>query len=112
MTAGVDAASASAQAALARFDGVVLSALRDTDSALTSYARDLQRDRDLAVAQALAVEGEREAERLYHGGKFDFISFLDAQWTLDSANHALASSHAQLATDQVDIFLALGGGWK
>jgi outer membrane protein TolC len=105
-------ASAAEKLALARFDGVVLAALRDTESALTSYSRDLQRDSDLTTAQARAREAEQQARRLYVGGKMDFLALLDAQRTLASADDAVASSHARLATDQVAIFLALGGGWE
>ena len=110
--ARIDAASAAARGALAQFDGVVLAALRDTESALTSYARDLQRDDDLTAAQARAREAEQEAERLYRGGKIDFLSLLDAQRTRDSAEEALAASHAEIARDQVTVFLTLGGGWE
>jgi outer membrane protein, multidrug efflux system len=105
-------ANASAQLALARFDGVVLAALRDTESALTSYARDLERDEDLTAAQSRAREAEREADELYRAGKIDFLSLLEAQRTLDAAEDALARSHAGIATDQVRIFLTLGGGWQ
>ena len=110
--ARIAAANAAARLALARFDGVVLAALRDTESALTTYAHDLQRAADLTAAQARAREAEQEAERLYRGGKIDFLSLLDAQRTLDSADETLAALHAEVATDQVAIFLTLGGGWE
>jgi outer membrane protein, multidrug efflux system len=105
-------ASAAAKESLARFDGVVLAALRDTESSLQTYSRDLQRDHDQNTARARAKEAEEQASRLYMGGKSDFLSFLDAQRTLDGADEALALSHARLATDQVTLFLALGGGWE
>jgi outer membrane protein TolC len=105
-------ASAAAKGTLARFDGVVLAALRDTESALTTCSRDLQRDHDLATAQVRAKQAEEQAKSLFVGGKIDFLSFLDAQRTLTSADEALADSHARLAADQVTIFLALGGGWS
>jgi outer membrane protein, multidrug efflux system len=46
------------------------------------------------------------------GGKIDFLPFLDAQRSLAAADAAVAASHAQLAADQVAIFLALGGRWE
>lgn len=110
--ARIDAASAASRFALAQFDGIVVAALRDTESALTNYARGLQRDEDLAAAQARASEAEQEAEQLYRGGKVDFISLLDAQRSLDFADDALAASHAELSADQIGMFLALGGGWE
>ena len=105
-------ASAAAKLALARFDGVVLTALRDTESALTTFSHDRQRDEDLMTVQARAGETEQQARRLYTGGKIDFLPFLDALRTLASADDAVAASHARLATDQVAVFLALGGGWE
>jgi len=105
-------ASAAAKGALAGFDGVVLKALRDTESALTAYSHALQRDDDLVTAQARAREAEQDARRLFFGGRTDFLSLLDAQRTLAAADEAVAGSHAELATDQVAIFFALGGGWE
>jgi multidrug efflux system outer membrane protein len=110
--ARIAAASAAAKGTLARFDGVVLAALRDTESALTTYSRDRQRDHNLATAQVRAREAEEQAKSLYVGGKIDFLAFLDAQRTQTSADEALSESHARLATDQIAIFLALGGGWE
>jgi len=110
--ARVSAAGARARGVLAQLDGIVLVALRDTEVALSTYSHDLQSDGDLSAAQARASEAEQEAERLYRGGKIDFLSLLDAQRTRDATDEALAGSHARLATDQVAIFLALGGGWQ
>jgi outer membrane protein TolC len=110
--AHVAGASADNKRALARFDGAVLTALRDTESALATYSRDLQRDEDLVVAQARAQEAERQAQRLYAGGRTDFLPLLDAERSLVQADGALANSHAEIAEDQVTIFLALGGGWE
>jgi len=110
--AQIAAAGSTARAALAVFDGVVLTALRDTETALNTYARERQHDLDLSDAQSNAQEAEQQAQQLYNGGKVDFLTLLDAQRTLASADGALAASHAQLATDQIAIFLALGGGWE
>ena len=74
-----------------------------------SDARERQREDDLATAQARAMEAEQEASRLFRGGKIDFLSLLDAQRTPRRTAHW--PIRAQLATDEVAIFLALGGGW-
>lgn len=98
--------------ALAQFDGVVLAALRDTESAMVAYSRHIERDQDLASAHARASEAEHQARQLFVAGKIDFLTLLDAQRTLASAAEAVAASHGQLADDQVTLFLALGGGWE
>jgi outer membrane protein TolC len=49
---------------------------------------------------------------LFRAGRTDFLTTLDTQRTLASAESSLALSEAQLSTDQVNLFLALGGGWE
>lgn len=66
----------------------------------------------MTTAQVRAREAEEQAKSLYVGGKIDFLALLDAQRTLTSADEALSESHARLASDQIAIFLALGGGWE
>ncbi|WP_332876471.1 TolC family protein [Massilia sp. S19_KUP03_FR1] len=105
-------ASAATSAALARFDGVVLNALRETESALTIYARELDRNAALRAARDQSALAARQSARLYQFGRTDFLSQLDADRTLAASESALAGSDAQLALDQVQLFLALGGGWE
>jgi multidrug efflux system outer membrane protein len=100
-----------ADAALARFDGVVLNALRETETGLTIYAHDLDRNAALRRARDAAAEASAQAGRLYRAGCSPYLSGLDAQRTLASADAALAASDGQVAADQVNLFLALGGGW-
>jgi outer membrane protein, multidrug efflux system len=105
-------AKATARGALARFDAVVLGALRETESALTVYARELDRNAALAGAREQGALAARQADKLYRYGRTDLLAALDAERALAQADSALAASDAQLATDQVALFLALGGGWE
>ncbi len=105
-------ATTGATGALARFDGVVLNALRETESALTVYARELDRNAALRAARDQSALAARQSAKLYQFGRTDFLSQLDADRTLASSESALAVSDAQLAMDQVQLFLALGGGWE
>jgi outer membrane protein TolC len=91
---------------------VVLNALRETESALTLYARELDRHAALVAARDQSALAARQSARLYQFGRTDFLSQLDADRTLATAESALAVSSAQLAADQVQLFLALGGGWE
>jgi multidrug efflux system outer membrane protein len=104
-------AKATTQGTLAHFDGVVLNALREAESALTAYSHDLDRNADLKRVRDRAAEAEQQANQLHTNGRVDYLSLLDAQRTLASADDALATSNVQLSQDQVTIFLALGGGW-
>jgi multidrug efflux system outer membrane protein len=105
-------AEAGSDAALARFDATVLNALRETESALTVYARELDRNASLKAARDQSALASQQARTLYRYGRTDFLTTLDADRTLASAESALTASDAQLASDQVALFLALGGGWE
>jgi multidrug efflux system outer membrane protein len=105
-------AEAGSAMALARFDGVVLGALRDTESALTVYARELDRHAALTAARDQDALAAGQARTLFRLGRTDFLTTLDTDRTLAAAESSLAVSDALLATDQVNLFLALGGGWE
>lgn len=105
-------ANAGTAAALARFDSVVLNALRETESALTVYARELDRNAMLRSSRDQSALASQQTAKLYRYGRTDFLAALDADRTLASAENLLAASDAQLAADQVQLFLALGGGWE
>jgi outer membrane protein TolC len=91
---------------------VVLGALRETESALTVYARELDRNAALKASRDQSALASSQADKLYRYGRADFLTRLDADRTLASADSAVAASDAQLAADQVALFLALGGGWE
>jgi NodT family efflux transporter outer membrane factor (OMF) lipoprotein len=104
-------ADAAQRGALAQFDGVVLVALRDVESALNAYANDLDRERSLAAAQAKAALAVKDARRLQTAGRSGALATLDAERALASADEQLAAERTRISTDQVGIFLSLGGGW-
>lgn len=110
--ARIDAAGADADAALASFDGAVLQALRQAETALSAYSREVDREGSLARARDDAARASGQAGQLYRFGRTGFIDVLSAEAALADAESALAASRAQLIDRQVDLFLALGGGWS
>ncbi|WP_049621637.1 efflux transporter outer membrane subunit [Frateuria defendens] len=110
--ARVAAARAGADAALAHFDSVVLNALRETQTALETYAQDLDRQDDLRRARDEARDAAGQNRTLYRGGRTPYLASLDADRTLAAAEAQLADADSQISIDQVRLFLALGGGWK
>ncbi|MFZ3040442.1 MAG: TolC family protein, partial [Thiobacillus sp.] len=104
-------AEATTRAAAAKFDGTVLTALRETETALNTYARELDRRANLQAARDDSAQVAEQARALYIKGKIGYLEALDAERSLASSEAALAASEAQLADDQVGLFLALGGGW-
>lgn len=106
------AAKADNAAALAHFDGVVLNALREVETSLNQYGKDLQRLSLLRAARDSARQAAAQNRRLYQAGRTPYLSSLDADRTLVANEQAVASAESQLAQDQVNLFLALGGGWE
>lgn len=110
--ARIEQASAGTRMALAKFDGTVLAALRETETTLNAYAMELDRRAALRASRDQAEAVADQSRRLYQNGKVDYLQSLDAERALASAEAALATSEASLADDQVQLFLALGGGWE
>lgn len=81
-------------------------------AALESYRRDAQRADALTRAQASDALSAQQAGKLFRFGRGDFLSLLDSQRSLASAQAQTAAARAQLLQDQIAIFLALGGGWQ
>ncbi len=105
-------ADAQVQADLARFDGAVLEALRQTETALETYRRHAEQAVALDRARDSAGVSAAQAAKLFRFGRSDFLSLLDAQRSLASAEASAAAARVQLVQDQIAIFLALGGGWS
>jgi len=110
--ARVKGANAQAKAELARFDGVVLNALQEAETALVAYTRDLDRQSSLKAARDRTKTWADAAHRLRAGGRMAGIAVLDADRALASAEQALATNRSQISADQIALFLALGGGWQ
>ena len=109
--ARVRQAEASAEAALAAFDGAWLEALRETETALSNYANELDRVEALTAAREHSAAAARLANARFEAGQVSFLDVLQAELTLAGAEMELAESQSRLSTQQIDLFLALGGGW-
>ena len=105
-------AEATTRGALAKFDGTVLTALRETETALGTYARELDRHAALQASRDESAKVAAQARQLYKNGRTAYLDALDAERSLAASDAALAASEAQLADDQVVLFMALGGGWE
>ena len=110
--ARIRSAEAETQIALAHFDASVLNALKETESALEVYARDLERQALLRKARDEALQAADDTQALFSRGRSGFLPVLDATRTLVNTEQQLAAAQTRLAADQVNVFLALGGGWE
>ena len=103
---------ASTKAALANFDGIVLNALREVESALVSYTAELERNKNLVTARDESTKAVGFSRRLYDAGAGTYLDVLDSERNLASADAALAASDAAAASNRIALFLSLGGGWE
>lgn len=97
--------------ALVTYEKTVLTALKDTENALTAYSKEQVRRRSLAQAveanrRAFVIAGE-----LYARGLVDFLNVLESQRSLYVSQELLAQSELNITTDLVALYKALGGGW-
>ena len=104
-------AEASTQAALAHFDGVVLNAIRETQTSLAQYSALLDRRDALAEAERSAQLAADQTHRFYKAGRESFLADLQATRTYTDMRAQLAAANTQVAMGQIGLFLALGGGW-
>ncbi|MFC0204400.1 efflux transporter outer membrane subunit [Novosphingobium soli] len=105
-------ADAQVRADVANFDGAVLEALRQAETAMETYARDRERAAALRRASDAAALSAAQAGKLFRFGRSDFLDLLSAQASLASAEVNRAAAEASLVDDQIAVFLALGGGWQ
>ncbi|WP_423141536.1 efflux transporter outer membrane subunit [Parablastomonas sp. CN1-191] len=109
--ARIDAANADARASLAAFDGTVLTALQEAETALSAYARAIERRRDLTAAVTAAQTAARITRAQNREGVINSLDTLEAERTLAEAEAALADQDALVSRSQIAVFRALGGGW-
>ena len=110
--ARISGAKASADAALATFDGTWLRALQETETALSNYAHDLDRLAALQSARDQSAKAQTLAQARFNAGYVGSLDLIDSERTLADAEAALAQAQAAVSDDQIALFLALGGGWR
>ncbi|WP_132387058.1 efflux transporter outer membrane subunit [Novosphingobium sp. PhB165] len=108
----IGGARADAKADLATFDGTVLRALEETETALSAYRNALLRKDRLAAARDAAQRAADVGMARQSRGQIDALDVLDAQRTLASADADYAAATRAVAFAQVDLFRALGGNWQ
>ena len=110
--ARVREAEAATQGALAHFDGVVLNAIRETQTGLAQYSALLQRRDALVDAEQSAQVAADQTHRFFQAGRASFLADLQATRTFTDVRAQVATANTQVAMSQIDLFLALGGGWE
>jgi multidrug efflux system outer membrane protein len=112
LRASLDAATIRTSIEVARYERTIQGAFREVADALAS-----QRWIDEQLrAQAARVEAEARryhlSERRYRGGVDSSLTLLTAQRDLFAARQQLIQTRLARLTNLVDLYKALGGGWK
>jgi NodT family efflux transporter outer membrane factor (OMF) lipoprotein len=110
--ARVRQAKAQQTAALASFDGVVLTALKETEQALAVYSAALDNRQALGDAQDKVHTAFSIAQNQFLAGALSNLDLLTTEQSLVAVDAAVASSDGALVQDQIAVFKALGGGWR
>ena len=109
--AQVRAQEAALEQARIGYQSVVLTALKDVEDALVALKGDRARLGYLQGAAAAAGNAALLAQQRYASGLIDFQTVLQTQRTLMTAQDSVASAQADISTDHVRLYKALGGGW-
>lgn len=110
--ARVDQATARQKQALAAYQKAVQTAFTEVNDALAGLRENAEGEtaqdaRVTAAEQALKLANDR-----YEAGYSGFLEVLDAQRTVNDARLAYIGTRQSRLASAVDLFKALGGGWK
>ena len=94
------------------FQETVLRAWKEVDDALTAYREAQRRRVDIARSVTENQSALQAARQRYSEGATDFLNVTATQSQLLQSENDLADSETQIATDLVNLYRALGGGWE
>lgn len=110
--ASLDVAKIEKQIEVADYESAIQTAFKEVANALTAratYVDQVQADRDYVAS---AQRYYTLAEARYKAGTDSFLTFLDAQRTLFTAQQQLATDSLSRQANLVTLYKVLGGGWE
>jgi multidrug efflux system outer membrane protein len=112
LAAGTDQAIAAHREARGAYRGVVEDAFKDVADALANLQAAKESQDDLARADRAATNALKLAQSRYDVGYSGHLDLLDAQRTAAAAQLELVRNRQVQLSASVDLFRALGGGWR
>ncbi len=94
------------------YRNTILNALKDVSNSLVAYQETRGRRVELAAQVDSAADAVRLARLRYSGGNTSYLEVLTTDTDLYSAQLLLAQAQQQEAFSIVQLYVALGGGWK
>lgn len=112
LVAGLHAAKADRDIALARYEQAIQSGFREVADALAlTDALGQQRAAQQSLAEATATAYQLSEQR-YRAGKDSYLALLDAQRSDYAARQSLITTRLAEQTNAVTLYKVLGGGWR
>jgi NodT family efflux transporter outer membrane factor (OMF) lipoprotein len=108
----IEIASALQEQALIAYESAVLSALEEAENAISAFAQEQRRRRELSEAAGAAAGAAELAGLKYRAGLIDFTTVLEAERSLLSFRDQLAQSDGAIVTNLIRLYKSLGGGWR
>lgn len=112
LRAQADAAAARRDQAAFAYRRVTLNAFREVEDALAGIDRTAAQEMALTTQRAALVRAFSLATNRYRAGYSPYLEPLDAQRALLTVELALVQARADRLLAHVQLFQALGGGWK
>ncbi len=110
--AAIDLADAEGETAYVAFEQALARALEEVERGLTRMAGQQRRHASLSRTREHRERAHRLAQRSYELGEANLSEVLDAQRGALQAKRQALEGRTELATAQVALYVALGGGWQ
>jgi len=108
----VDQASAEQKQVLAAYERAVQQAFVDVNDALVNLRQNAEIEASLDSSQQSAQKALEVANNRYKSGYTSYLEVLDAQRVANDTSLAFVQSRQARLKASVDLFKALGGGWR
>src|SRR3984885_3353737 len=100
------------QEMLLAYQKTILNAFKDVSNSLVSYKETREHREEQAEQVKSATDAVRLARLRYSGGNTSYLEVLTTDTDLYSAQLLLAQAQEQEADSLVQLYAALGGGWR
>ncbi|QEO17494.1 efflux transporter outer membrane subunit [Acetobacter vaccinii] len=112
MTAEIRAAQATAEAARLTYRQTVLTAFKEVEDAMAAWHDDIEYAEQLHKAAEDSATASDRARKLYGAGLVGFLEVLTTERTTLKAQNMEALARLERLKDAVNLYTALGAGWK
>ncbi len=108
----IDRSEAARDARLAQYEGVLLTAFREVENALSTYQSTTAREAAFTESETQARRAYDIARAQFDAGSIDFTTLLNTQDDLLQSTDAHVQSTQERLAAAIDLMRALGGEWS